>query len=139
MAKLSPDGTPVFITYLGAAGSEQSGGIAVDSDGSAVVTGSSQTGPTTSAFVTKLSPDGTAVLFSQLLAGEYFAQGRSVAIGPSNEIVIAGVSATGNVPKGFIARLDSAGVVRSRSLLPGSGRDVALDRAGKSLYFRYRQ
>ena len=25
------------------------------------------------------------------------------------------------------------------STLPGSGRDVALDRAGKSLYFRYRQ
>jgi hypothetical protein len=83
VAKFNPLGQPVYITYLG--GSSTTDGafdIAVDSDGNAYVTGFTiandfptanafqpQIGGSYDAFVTKLNPSGSALLFSTYLGG----------------------------------------------------------------------
>ncbi|MBZ5627191.1 MAG: SBBP repeat-containing protein, partial [Acidobacteriia bacterium] len=91
--KVDPTGsTLVYSTYLGGSGCESAGiGVAVDSHGSAYVTGSTDSTnfPTTSgafqtafggsacdgwndcgdAFVTKFSPDGSALVYSTYLGG----------------------------------------------------------------------
>ncbi len=84
VSKLNPAGSAlVYSTFLGGAQSEISGGIAIDSSGSAYVTGNagSTDYPTTagsfqptsagghSAFVTKLNPDGTGLAYSTFLGG----------------------------------------------------------------------
>jgi hypothetical protein len=85
VAKLNPTGSAlVYSTYLGGSGNELGGDIAVDSAGSAYVTGStgSSNFPTTlgafqpafggggsDAFVAKLNPSGSAFVYSTYLGG----------------------------------------------------------------------
>ncbi len=85
VTKLSPDGSAfVYSTYLGGANGEEGYGIAVDSQGNAYVTGltTSEDFPTTpgsfqptktdndiDAFVSKISPDGSAFVYSTFLGG----------------------------------------------------------------------
>ncbi len=73
----------VYSTYLGGSGSDQGNGIAVDATGSAYITGSTAssdfpTTPTafdaihngpTDAFATKLTADGSALMYSSYLGG----------------------------------------------------------------------
>ena len=85
VTKWSADGSQVlYSTYLGGSQREAAGGIAVDGSGSAYVTGitSSPDFPTTSgayqtklttpqdAFVAKLSPDGSRLIYATLLGGD---------------------------------------------------------------------
>jgi hypothetical protein len=85
VTKLNPSGTAaLYSTYLGGTGDDRGLGIAIDAAGSAVVTGlsSSTNFPTTAgapqttyggggsdAFVTKLTPDGTGLVYSTYLGG----------------------------------------------------------------------
>ena len=86
MTKLNPTGTAlVYSTYLGGTGYVQGAAIAVDTAGNAYVTGytDSTDFPTTAgayqttsgggdfydAFVTKLNPTGTALVYSTYLGG----------------------------------------------------------------------
>lgn len=86
VTKLSPTGsTLVYSTLLGGAGYDTVTGIAVDADGSALVSGHSfsATFPTTAGaydstpngsddgFVTKLVPSGTALAYSTMLGGPF--------------------------------------------------------------------
>ena len=88
MAKLNPDATAlIYSTFLGGSKYDAAGGIAVDGAGNAFVSGTtaSPSFPTTTgafqrdgpaveneydAFVTKLDPSGTALLYSTFLGGE---------------------------------------------------------------------
>src|SRR5438876_6180112 len=80
-----------YSTYLGGTGGDQGFGIAVDVAGNAYVTGS--TGsidfPTTAgafggggvdAFVTKLNPTGTALVYSTYLGGNSFDSGNAITV-----------------------------------------------------------
>src|SRR5438876_4862150 len=80
-----------YSTYLGGTGGDQGSGIAVDVAGNAYVTGS--TGsidfPTTAgafggggvdAFVTKLNPTGTALVYSTYLGGNSFDSGNAITV-----------------------------------------------------------
>jgi hypothetical protein len=103
VAKLNPQGTAfVYSTYLGGGGQDIAWGIAVDAAGEAFVTGQTGSGlngtaafPTTagafqrnhnpnvynnSVFVTKLSADGSQLLYSTLISGasDSFASGIDV-------------------------------------------------------------
>jgi len=88
VAKLSPDGTAlVYATYLGGRSRDSGAAIAVDADGHAYVTGTTESDdfPTTAGafqpsctvagfacmagFLSKLSPDGTALVYSTYLMG----------------------------------------------------------------------
>src|SRR5439155_26842749 len=84
VTKLNPPGSdPVYSACLGGSGHDHGRGIAVDADGNAYVTGStsSQDFPTTQgafqttirgpldAFVTKLKPDGSGLVYSTFLGG----------------------------------------------------------------------
>jgi Calx-beta domain/Beta-propeller repeat len=83
VAKFRPDGTLSWATYLGGAGDERGHGIAVDAGGNVYVTGRTDSAnfPTTTgsldtmlsgavdAFVTKLSADGSALIYSTYLGG----------------------------------------------------------------------
>jgi len=95
VTKLSQDGSAlVYSTYLGGEGNDVGEGIALDSDNHAYVTGCTQSlgFPTTpgafqvvnagslDAFVTKLSQDGSALMYSTYLGGTGSNDGHAIAV-----------------------------------------------------------
>jgi hypothetical protein len=150
----------VYSTFLGGSGFDQGYAIAIDSLGNAYVTG--QTAaidfPTTTgafqtnygggdAFVAKLNPSGTALIYSTYLRG---ASGNGIAVdsaanayvtgeaGPTNFPTTAGAFKT--APMGydtFVTKLNSAGSAlvysaRFGGNLDDFGRGIALDSAGNA-------
>ena len=95
-----------YSTFLGGASYEIGFGIAVDSAGNAYIAGLTQSPdfPTTAgafdrtgapnnfldAFVTKLNPNGTALVYSTFLGGGNFEWGRAIAIDGAGNAYIAG-------------------------------------------------
>ena len=159
----------VYSTYLGGTGHDGVEGLAVDSMGSAVVVG--QTGsvdfPVTSgafqltntvagdgsAFVTKLSPDGTSLVFSTFLGSGGQTHPAAVAVGPHDNIYVAGESDGANFPTtsgalqvarpwpgydqdAFVTALTPDGKLVYSTFLGGTGEDyavgIAVDAAGNA-------
>ena len=106
VAKLSPDGDALdYATYLGGSGSDRAYAIAVDSAGSAALTGAtySQNFPVTKdafdptynygyadAFLVKLKPDGSALDYATFLGGSEPDTGAALAIDGEGSIYVAG-------------------------------------------------
>jgi len=121
VTKFSPDGTSlVYSTYLGGSGSDYADAIAVDSSGSAYVTGNTNSndfpvtsgayqtlcspspstppgtvtrascGGQNSAFVTKLNPAGTGLVYSTFLGGFGGSEGTAIAVDSAGRAYIAG-------------------------------------------------
>lgn len=174
VSKFSPTGALIYSTYLGGAGSAQASGIAIDSTGAAYVTGSSSLSygfPLTpdalvsvdsggGAFVTKLHPQGCALLYSTFLqaTGAPSATITAIAVDSAGDSYVGGsylpVPVQGPLPLvnnmqpplpssspgeiaslGFVTELDPKGAaVLFSSYLGGSGGDgisgLALDAAG---------
>ena len=161
--KLDPSGsTLLWSTYLGGSEHEVAEGIAVDGGGAAVVTGytSSADFPTVNAhqparagafadaYVTKLAPGGSSLLFSTYLGGTHQDEARDVALDGSGAIVLAGRTWSADFPlvapfqaqlagqsDAFVARLTAAGALVWSTYLGGSSYDtalgVAVDAAGR--------
>lgn len=101
VTKLSPDGsTFVYSTYISGANCQ---GVAVDSSGSAYITGYAAIDfPTTAgafetslrggfdAFVTKLSPDGSSLVYSTILGGSFDDFGYDIAIDAGGNAYVTG-------------------------------------------------
>jgi hypothetical protein len=112
VTKFSPEGnTLLFSTYLGGSGNDVGNGIAVDSSGSAYVTGdtSSTDFPTQNpfqgalaggddAFVTKLSPTGNALLYSTYLGGSNTDVGNGIAVDSSGSAYVTGITTSTDFP-----------------------------------------
>lgn len=115
VSKLSSDGTTLmWSTLLGGSGNDIGYGIAVDGSGNVVVTGAtvSINFPVTSgvlqtalktasfydAFVTKISSDGSRLLWSTYLGGSGHDNARAVAIDGSGNVVVAGYTGSTNFP-----------------------------------------
>ena len=115
VTKLNPTGTAplVYSTYLGGNSTDVGQGIAVDSTGSAYVTGytNSSNFPTTPgafqttfaggyhAFVTKLNPTGTAPLvYSTYLGGNSTDVGQGIAVDAAGNAYVTGVTCSTNFP-----------------------------------------
>jgi len=117
VTKLNPTGTAlVYSTYLGGGAEDYASAIAVDTLGNAYVTGRSTSGnfPTTAgafqvinhastsfpdAFVTKLNPTGTALVYSTYLGGSGFgAYGFGIAVDNSGEAYVTGEAASTDFP-----------------------------------------
>ncbi len=107
ITKLSPDASElVYSTYLGGQGEDEAYGIAVDFEGSAYVTGrtSSQlsfptknpfqagSGGSVDAFVTKLGPDGDALVYSTYLGGQESDEGFDIAVDSAGSAYVTGGS-----------------------------------------------
>jgi hypothetical protein len=122
VAKLDPSGKIVFNTYLGGNGEETGRGIAVDETGSVYVTGdmSSTDFPTvgglqtrhvggtcrpgevlsrcTDAFVTKLSADGHALIYSTYLGGSDNDGANSIAVDVKGNAFLTGFTSSRDFP-----------------------------------------
>jgi uncharacterized repeat protein (TIGR01451 family) len=102
----------VYSTYLGGDGDDDSLGIAVDAAGNAYVTGSTSSdnfptlgalqltrnGFNSDAFVTKLAPSGSALIFSTYLGGTGSDIGLGLALDSSQHTYIVGRTTSGNFP-----------------------------------------
>jgi hypothetical protein len=113
VTKLNPAGTAlVYSTYLGGKGHDISYGIAVGSDGSPYVTGSTDStdfpmskpfrktygGGGTDAFVTKLGPQGAVIDYSTFLGGGGTDTARGIALDQSGAAVVVGSTSSPDFP-----------------------------------------
>ena len=102
----------VFSTYLGGSGTDSAQSIAIDSAGSIYVAGetTSSSFPVANgafqsnyagqgdAFVTKLAPGGTQMVYSTYLGGSGLDQANSIAIDSSGEAFITGFTQSNDFP-----------------------------------------
>jgi Bacterial Ig-like domain (group 1)/Beta-propeller repeat len=115
VTKLNPSGSPplVYSTFLGGSGSDGGLGIALDTHGSAYITGftTSPNFPTTvgafdtthngdiDVFVTKLNPSGSVPLvYSTFLGGMDVDQGNGIAVDTSGSAYVTGFTRSPNFP-----------------------------------------
>jgi hypothetical protein len=160
----------VYSTYLGSSASDAGTGIAVDADGNAYLTGSTPTSdfPTTpgafqttnadssDAFVTKLNPTGSALVYSTYLGGNGDEAANGIAVDAAGNAYVTGVTVkvtgpTGNTfpttPGGFqqgsssgvnafVTKLDPTGSALVYSSFLGGGADsgsgIAVDASGNA-------
>src|SRR6266850_3745355 len=149
VAKFSASGTVGYSTYLGGHSLEFGGGIAVDSQGNAYVTGvtESRDFPTANAFqasrqsafdafVTKLNPAGSGLVYSTYLDGPNgFSEAFGIAVDTLGSAYVTGIAGGSSFPttagafqtvnggdNGFVTKFSPAGnsLVYS-TLLGGSG------------------
>ena len=178
VAKLAPGGTTMlYLTYLGGSGSDQANAIAVDAAGNAYVVGTTTSTdfPVTpgaaqqlfegagifgDAFISKLNPTGSSLVYSTYLGGNLDDLAEAVAVDALGQAYVAGATRSSNFPvtagafqqsygggnskvdgaggDGFVTKLDAAG---SRfiysTFLGGSGEDsavsIAVDGAGDAI------
>lgn len=138
-----------YSTFLGGGDSESASSIAVDSQGSAYVTGLTEGGtfPTTTgafkttsqgggAFVSKLDPTGSALVYSTYISSN--SSGRSIAVDASGNAYITGITTASDFPivnglkssinsqDAFITKLNSSGSgLLFSTLLGGANEDSA--------------
>lgn len=103
-----------YATFLGGSSDDYATAIAVDASGNTYITGTTQSPdfPTTSgafdrtgaasnsleAFVTKLNPTGSALVYSTFLGGSNFEWGRGLAIDASGNVYVAGQTKSSDFP-----------------------------------------
>jgi hypothetical protein len=174
VAKFDPTGSALYSTYLGGNGTDVGSAIAVDSMGNTYVAGAAfstnfpitvnafqPTAPnsftdTADAFVTKLDPTGSALVYSTYLGGPLGGSlGFGIAVDTHGNAYVTGLTLSGNFPTtsnafqgasgggdAFVTKLDttasgSASLVYS-TYLGGSGRegnrggDIAVDVSGNA-------
>jgi hypothetical protein len=174
LTKINPGGTAiVYSTFLGGSGFDSGNGIAVDSAGNAYLTGatSSTTFPGVSgssiqpanaggdddAFVTKINPEGTAIVYSTFLGGSGYDVSVRIAIdgggnayvtGVTDSTALTGVSGSSIQPANgggvdtFVTKINPAGTaIVYSTFLGGSGYDspwaIAVDAMGNAYVTGY--
>ena len=113
VAKLNPTGSAlIYSTLLGGSGDDTAGGITVDANGNAYVTGQTSsvnfptlnpTQPTLAgggedAFVTALNATGTALMFSTYAGGSGSDNGVGIALDALNNIYVVGDTTSADFP-----------------------------------------
>jgi hypothetical protein len=124
VAKLNPSGSAlVYATFLGGSGYDAGQGIAVDGAGNAYVTGFTVStdfptanalqsrcnncslaggvpgqGVSSDAFVTKLNPAGSTLVYSTYLGGSGADTGSSIAVDPPGNAYVTGYTASKDFP-----------------------------------------
>jgi hypothetical protein len=164
VAKLNPSGSAlVYSTYLGGSLFDSATGIAVDSSGNAYVTGGTEStdfptmnplqpanGGYFDAFVTKLNPSGSALVYSTYLGGSDYDDGNEIAVDSSGNAYITGSTSSTNFPTenpfqpvyggdsdAFVAKLNPSGTALVYSTyLGGSNMEqangIAVDSSGNA-------
>ncbi len=174
VTKINPAGSAlVYSTYLGGSdANEESRSIAVDSAGNAYVTGTTRSTdfPTANplqpaiigslifgeAFVTKLNPAGSALVYSTYLGGGYFDDGNAIAVDSSGNAYVTGSTSSYDFPlanalqstckcsvgtcaggDAFVTKLNPTGSAFVYSTFLGgdggdAGLDIAVDSSGNA-------
>jgi hypothetical protein len=174
VTKLNAAGSAVdYSTYLGGNGNDSGHGIALDSAGDAYITGYTQSTnfPTQNpeqstnklgygdAFVTKLNPSGSALIYSTYLGDTSDDAGYGIAVNSNGEAYVTGYTSSTGFPTtlnseqpafgggfsdAFVTKLNAAGnALLYSTYLGGSDRDagnaIALDSAGDALVTGFTQ
>ena len=167
VTKLNSAGSAlIYSTYLGGTGFDSGGGLAIDAAGNAYVSGGAgsvdfpttagtfQTTPDGSdAFVTKLNPTGSALVYSAVLGGTGSDGASSVVVDPAGNAWVTGVTGSVDFPVTvgafdrffngvadvFVAELSADGkALLYSTYLGGSqsegGDDLAIDSTGSNVY-----
>ncbi|MDX6290259.1 MAG: hypothetical protein QOH42_2058 [Blastocatellia bacterium] len=154
----------IYSTFLGGSSTEQGLGVAVDSQGSAYVTGStlsidfpllssfqSVKDTAEDAFVVKLNPTGTGLVYSTYLGGNGSDIANAIAVDAQGNAYVTGVTGSGNFPTtpgafqtsksgfndGFVTKLSPAGSSLLYSTYLGGDNNetiygVAIDATGRA-------
>ena len=163
--KLDASGSSlVYSSYLGGSGYDQGRGLAIDAEGCAYVTGVTQSpnfptsnplqptlGGLDDAFVAKLDPSGSSLVYSTYMGGTSIDRGYAITVDaedsayltgqtysadfPSSDAFQPGIGGSGDV---FVTKLNPAGSLLAYStFLGGTGKDmgygIAVDRSGCAL------
>ncbi len=107
IAKFTPDGQPIWITYYGGSGTDVAKGCVIDANDNIFVVGKTDSPdfPTTKGtykgssdvFILKFSPTGER-LWAELYGSDGFDTGEGIALMSDGGIVIAGYTAGTNLP-----------------------------------------
>jgi len=112
VVKLNPSGSAlVYSTYLGGTSDDYGYGIAVDQAGAAYVTGHTRStnfptanalqpasGGGDDAFVVKLNPSGSALVYSTYLGGSGYDEGTGIAVDQAGAAYVTGATSSANFP-----------------------------------------
>ena len=151
VAKLSPSGALLYSTYLGGSAPDNGFDIAVNSSGSAYVTGNSRSTNfpikkpiqnslrgDSDAFIARLNTTGSALFFSTYLGGNDFEYGNGIALDALNGVFLTGSTMSPDFPTsrgafqttyggkwdGFVTKLAPSGAnILYSSYLGGSGEE----------------
>jgi len=162
VSKLNPAGSALaYSTYLGGAAADYANAIAVDSSGSAYISGNTESSdfdtvnpieadsPFGDAFVSKLDPAGSALTYSTYLGGDSFDEANSIAVDSSGSAYISGytessdfdtvnpIEADSPFSDAFVSKLDPAGSALTYSTYLGGDSDdfaisIAIDSSGSA-------
>jgi len=158
----------IYSSYLGGGGSTRPRGLALDSSGNAYVTGESDSpnfpvfnpfqaapGSFLDAFLTKISANGSTLVYSTWLGGNGADSGSSVAVDSQGQATVTGYTTSSNFPlknplqasragaeEAFVSRFSPAGnALIYSTYLGGRGDDeglgVALDLGGNACVAGY--
>jgi len=165
VTKINPAGSAlVYSTYLGGSGQEIGYGIAVDSVGNAYVTGYTTSsdfpamnplqpanGGSGDAFVAKINPAGSALVYSTYLGGSQVEQGHGIAVDSAGNAYVTGYTSSTDFPTmnplqpsyggdyydAFVAKINPVGSAFVYSTYLGgsqqdNGSGIAVDSAGNA-------
>jgi photosystem II stability/assembly factor-like uncharacterized protein len=158
VAKLAPEGSQIWATFLGGSDLDRSVALALDAQGNVYVAGntSSSDFPATlprvgqrglgNSFVAKLDTDGN-LLYAAVLGGEAFDTASALAVDSQGNAHLVGHTTSANFPvtpgafdtqstrngDGFIAKLGPDGALIYASYLGGFPAAVAVDSNGQAL------
>jgi Beta-propeller repeat len=157
VAKFSEAGQLVYSTFLGGDLEDAGRGIAVDQNGSAYVTGFTQStdfpftqgvsqpapGGLDDAFVAALAPGGAALLYSTFLGGSGIDIGLGIAVDQSGNAYVTGGTRQGladplfPTTEGAFQRVPSGGLCGEPPVLPIPCRDAFVTKVGPTGTFVY--
>jgi hypothetical protein len=172
VAKLGADGRLLYSTYLGGGSYDVGYAIAVDGGGHAHVAGDTRSsdfplvnpvqrtlGGSADAFVAKLSPDGSRLVYSTLYGGASGERAQGIAIDPPGHAYVVGFTNSANFPlvnpflnvydrsspsTGFVLKLNAGGTsvvyatyLGGKGPAPTVGTAIAADAGGHAYVTGY--